>query len=68
MLPARLRWMSLPSAVILVLIATVLLAHAEVIAIDTNGSTRILIWIIAVFLALNTLGNLASKSRQEKPS
>lgn len=65
-LPPRLRWMSLLSAVLLVLIALVLLLHANLIALDTKWNTSLFIWIIAVFLGLNTLGNLASKSKKEK--
>jgi len=65
-LPLRLRWMSLPSAVLLLLIALIILSHANVIAMESTWNTSLFIWIIVVFLGLNTLGNLASKSKKEK--
>ncbi|MGZ4107891.1 MAG: hypothetical protein ACXVO1_11215 [Tumebacillaceae bacterium] len=66
-LPSRLRISSLFAALILVLMAFVLLLHTKVISIGTGYvPTTILVWIITIFMGLNTLGNLASKSKKEK--
>jgi hypothetical protein len=67
-LPNRLRVMSAIAAAILVGCALVILARAGAIGWPT-GPTGLLTpasWAIAVFLVLNTLGNLASKSRLER--
>jgi hypothetical protein len=67
-LPNRLRAFSAVAAAILVGCALVILARAG--AIDwPAGATGLLApasWAIAAFLVLNTLGNLASKSRLER--
>jgi hypothetical protein len=67
-LPNRLRAFSAIAAGILVAGALVILARAS--AIDwPAGATGLLVpaaWAIAAFLVLNTLGNLASKSRLER--
>jgi hypothetical protein len=67
-LPNRLRAFSAIAAGILVGGALVILARAS--AIDwPAGATGLLVpaaWAIAAFLVLNTLGNLASKSRLER--
>jgi len=67
-LPARLRAFSAVAAAILVGCALVILARAG--AIGWSAGARGLLapgsWTIAAFLALNTLGNLASKSRLER--
>ncbi|MBB6672142.1 hypothetical protein [Cohnella nanjingensis] len=66
-LPKRLRLLSLPAACVLLLIGFIFLVHTDAVAIDMPSAfTRILVWIFTIFLGLNTLGNLASKSRQEK--
>ncbi|MDG0814026.1 hypothetical protein [Cohnella rhizosphaerae] len=65
-LPPRVRWMSLPSAVLLAIIALMILAYADVIQMGDSAVAVIMIWAIAVFFGLNTLGNLASKSKREK--
>jgi hypothetical protein len=65
-LPPRLRMMSLLSAILLCLMGIIFLMHTKVLSIGDNIPTNILVWIITIFLGLNTLGNLASKSKKEK--
>jgi hypothetical protein len=67
-LPNRLRAFSTIAAAILVGGALVILARAGAIGWPA-GATGLLVpaaWAIAAFLALNTLGNLASKRRLER--
>jgi hypothetical protein len=67
-LPNRLRAFSAIAAAILVGGALVILARAGAIGWP-DGAAGLLIplsWAIAAFLVLNTLGNLASKSRIER--
>jgi hypothetical protein len=67
-LPNRLRAFSAIAAAILAGGALVILARAGAIGWPA-GATGLLIpatWVIAAFLVLNTLGNLASKSRLER--
>jgi hypothetical protein len=67
-LPNRLRAFSAIAAAILVGGALVILARAGAIGWPA-GAAGLLIpaaWAIAAFLVLNTLGNLASKSRLER--
>jgi hypothetical protein len=67
-LPNRLRAASVVAAAILVGCALVILARAGAIGWPT-GATGVLApgaWGIAGYLLLNTLGNLASKSRLER--
>ena len=68
-LPPRLRAFSGIAALLLVGFALVVLARAGVVVGWPAGIASLLIpasWIIAGFLVLNTLGNLASKSRFER--
>ncbi len=66
-LPPKLRWASLASVAVLALMAWVELARSGLVA-PGAGSTviRIMVWVFAGFLALNTMGNLASKSPLER--
>ena len=67
-LPIRIRAFSAVAAAILVGGALVILARAGAIGWPT-GAASLLVpasWAIAAFLVLNTLGNLASKSRLER--
>jgi hypothetical protein len=67
-LPNRLRAFSAIAAVILVGGALVILARAGALGrpADAMGLLAPASWAIAAFLVLNTLGNLASKSRIER--
>ena len=67
-LPPRVRAFSGIAAILLVSFACVILARAGVIG-SPIGLAALLApaaWVIAAFLVLNTLGNLASKSRFER--
>ena len=67
-LPPRVRTFSGIAAVFLVAFAGVMLARAGVIGWPTGiaGLLAPATWVIAGFLVLNTLGNLASRSRFER--
>jgi len=67
-LPNRLRAFSAIAAAILVGGALVILARADAIGWPTSATGLLgpAAWAIAAFLALNTLGNLASNSRIER--
>jgi hypothetical protein len=67
-LPIRLRAISAIAAAILVGGALVILARAGAIGwpAGADGLLALATWTIAGFLVLNTLGNLASKSRIER--
>jgi hypothetical protein len=67
-LPSRLRAFSAIAAAILVGGALVILARAGAIGwpVGATGVLAPAAWAITAFLALNTLGNLASKSRLER--
>jgi hypothetical protein len=67
-LPARLRVGSGIAAILLLGFGVIVLARAH--AIPTPAALEDVVavacWIVAGFLVLNTLGNLASKSRMER--
>jgi hypothetical protein len=67
-LPGRLRAFCAIAAVVLVVGGLVILARAGVIGWPTVAAGTLVpaSWAIAAFLVLNTLGNLASKSRLER--
>ncbi|MEK4063969.1 MULTISPECIES: hypothetical protein [Paenibacillus] len=66
-LPGKLRLFSLLSVFILLFFSAVSLQHAGVLASGFSFHfTSIFIWIIAVYLGLNTFANLFSKSPKEK--
>ncbi|HET9520496.1 MAG TPA: hypothetical protein VFO73_05595 [Candidatus Limnocylindrales bacterium] len=67
-LPGRLRVSSGIAGVILVGAALVVLARGGIIAwpVGLGGVLVPAIWLIAGFMVLNTLGNLASRSRIER--
>lgn len=65
-LPKGMRWLSLLSAVVLLLFAFVILGHIHVFSVGQEFPTTTFVWGIALFMGLNTLGNLASKSKKEK--
>ncbi|REE81535.1 hypothetical protein A8990_11860 [Paenibacillus taihuensis] len=64
-LPRVHRWMCLPAAILLILMAFVLLVHTDILAADLFP-TGILVWVMTIFLGINTLGNAASRSRGER--
>lgn len=67
-LPARLRGASGIAAGLLIVMAIVVLARAGVIGWPTAAAGLVspAAWIIVGYLALNTIANLASKSRIER--
>jgi hypothetical protein len=65
-LPARLRVGSAVAAVVLALAAALILARAGLIPGGAHPGVRIGAWAFTGLFALNTLGNLASRSRVER--
>ena len=66
-LPPKLRWASLASLVVLASMAWVVLARSGLVAPGAESAAiRVMIWVFAGFFALNTVGNLASKSVLER--
>ncbi|OIB02082.1 hypothetical protein AK95_04055 [Paenibacillus sp. LC231] len=65
-LPYKLRVASAINAIILLVMGVVFLQHTNVINIFNVLPTNILVWIITVFLGLNTIANLISRSTKEK--
>ncbi len=67
-LPVPMRVMSAVAVVILVLAAWTVLAQGGVLSSGpvSDGALQNVTWGIAAYLALNTLGNLTSKSRTER--
>ncbi|AQQ54858.1 hypothetical protein [Planococcus lenghuensis] len=67
-LPKRLRIAAGFSAAVLLLMGFVFLQHARVVAsgIPFFLPTAVLVWIITAYMAVNTVVNLASKSRKER--
>lgn len=65
-LPYKLRVASAINAIILLVMGVVFLQHTNVINIFNVLPTNILVWVITVFLGLNTIANLISRSTKEK--
>ena len=63
--PKPLRIASAFSALVLLFMGFVFLEQAKVVSIPFF-STHILVWIFTIYLGINTLGNLASKSKKER--
>lgn len=66
-LPPKLRWGSALGALVLGAAAWIVLARAGLVAPGAgSAAVRVGTWVFTGFFALNTLGNLASKSRTER--
>lgn len=66
-LPHALRWASLATVAVLGLAAWVVLARAGLIAPGTEQvAVRVATWVFAGFFSLNTVGNIASRSKVER--
>ncbi|MCG1023444.1 hypothetical protein [Sutcliffiella horikoshii] len=65
-LPKKLRIMSAVNALILLFIGLVFLQHTNVLNSLDFLSTNILVWVITIFLGLNTIANLISQSKKER--
>lgn len=66
-LPQALRWASLATVGVLGLAVWVVLARAGLVAPGAgSGVGQVATWVFAAFFALNTIGNIASRSRVER--
>ncbi|MGA5692828.1 hypothetical protein [Cytobacillus pseudoceanisediminis] len=65
-LPKKLRILSVINAVILLSMGFVFLQHTDVLNGFNFLPTNILVWVITVFLGLNTIANLLSQSKKER--
>jgi hypothetical protein len=65
-LPRRLRFLSAVNAMMLLVMAIVFLQHSEVITKFDFLPTDLLVWVITIFLAINTLANFLSRSKKER--
>ncbi|WP_144699481.1 hypothetical protein [Fictibacillus phosphorivorans] len=65
-LPIKLRIMSMINAIILLFMGVVFLKHTDVIYGFSFLPTNTLVWIITIFLGLNTIANLLSQSKKER--
>ncbi|WP_428910009.1 hypothetical protein [Niallia sp. Krafla_26] len=65
-LPKKLRMVSSINSIILLLMGLVFLQHTNVIKGFHFLPTNILVWVITIFLGLNTIANLFSRSKKER--
>src|SRR3954469_9623226 len=65
-LPKKMRIMSLPSALLLLFFGFIFLIHSKVLSVGIHLPTKIFVIMITIFMGLNTLGNLVSKSNKER--
>lgn len=64
--PKKLRIASVVNAMILLFMGFVFLQHSNVLNGVDFLSTNILVWVITIFLGLNTMANLISRSKKER--
>ncbi|NHM34095.1 hypothetical protein G8761_26645 [Bacillus sp. C11] len=60
------RIMSWPSALLLLFFGLIFLIHSKVLSVGIHLPTKIFVIMITIFMGLNTLGNLVSKSNKER--
>ncbi|MFC4402574.1 hypothetical protein [Gracilibacillus xinjiangensis] len=65
-LPGKLRIVSAVNAIILLLFGFVFLLHSNIISGFDFIATNIFVWIITIFLGINTIANLISRSKKER--
>jgi uncharacterized membrane protein SirB2 len=65
-LPKKLRIVSIINAIILLFMGFVFLQHTDVLNGFNFLPTNILVWVITIFLGLNTITNLISQSKKER--
>mgnify|MGYP003464677723 FL=1 len=65
-LPKKLRIASVANALILLCMGFVFLQHTNVLVGLDFLATHILVWVITIFLGLNTIANLISRSKKER--
>jgi hypothetical protein len=66
-LPANLRIASLFSVAVVAVLALFVLERAAVVSVLNNPTlVKVVVWVAVGFFSLNTIANLASRSRTEK--
>ena len=65
-LPKKLRIVGVINALILLFMGFVFLQHTNVLNGIDFLSTNILVWIITIYLGINTIANLISRSKKER--
>ena len=65
-LPVKLRIISGINGLILLMMGVIFLQHTNVINWMNFISTNLLVWIITIFLGLNTIANVLSRSKKER--
>ena len=65
-LPKKLRIVSVVNALILLFMGFVFLQHTNVLPGIGFLSTNIFVWVITIFLGVNTITNLISRSKKER--
>ena len=65
-LPKKLRIIGVVNALILLFMGFVFLQHANVLVGVNILSTNILVWVITIYLGINTIANLISRSKKER--
>lgn len=65
-LPKKLRIVSIINAIILLFMGCVFLQHTDALNGFNFLPTNILVWVITLFLGLNTIANLISQSKKER--
>ena len=65
-IPKKMRMISLISAFLLLFFGFIFLLHSKVIPLNLHLPTNIFVIAITIFMGLNTLGNLVSKSSKER--
>ena len=65
-LPKKLRITSIVNALILLFMGFVFLQHTNVLSGIDFLSTNILVWVITIYLGINTIANLISRSKKER--
>ncbi|MRX71243.1 hypothetical protein GJU40_03530 [Bacillus lacus] len=65
-LPNKLRAFSAVNSLVLLFMAFIFLQHSSVLDRIDYLPTNVLVWIITIFLSLNTAANLVSRSKKER--
>jgi hypothetical protein len=65
-LPKKLRILSTVNALILLFMSFVFLQHTNVLNGFNFISTNTIVWVITIYLGLNTIANLLSRSKKER--
>lgn len=65
-LPIKLRVVCAGNTIFLLLMGTIFLQHTNVIHRLDFIPTNILVWLVTIYLGLNTIANLFSRSKKER--